>query len=95
MAADAGEGAMTRTVTERWMQYRAERMAAIGHGMVKCAACRCDDLGALEIDHILPRARGGTNALANLQLLCSACNRAKGSLMPDEWAAVCLARAQS
>ena len=30
-------------------------------------------------DHIVPRVRGGSHALANLQLLCSSCNSSKGS----------------
>ena len=32
----------------------------------------------LEVDHIVPRAKGGTDHLSNLQLLCSYCNRVKG-----------------
>ena len=30
------------------------------------------------LDHIVPRARGGTNVLKNLQLLCHHCNSVKG-----------------
>jgi 5-methylcytosine-specific restriction protein A len=33
----------------------------------------------MDIDHIIPRARGGTNDVDNLQLLCSTCNGKKGS----------------
>ena len=33
----------------------------------------------LEIDHIVPLARGGPNIDTNLQLLCGACNRAKSA----------------
>ncbi len=32
----------------------------------------------LEVDHIVPRAKGGTDHLGNLQLLCGHCNRVKG-----------------
>ena len=32
----------------------------------------------LEVDHIIARARGGTDHLSNLQLLCGNCNRVKG-----------------
>lgn len=36
------------------------------------------ELRHLEVDHIIPRAKGGTDHLENLQLLCSHCNRVKG-----------------
>lgn len=32
----------------------------------------------LEIDHIVPRARGGTDHPSNLRALCRPCNRRKG-----------------
>ena len=32
-----------------------------------------------EIDHVIPRAKGGPDHIDNLQLLCGACNRAKGT----------------
>lgn len=43
---------------------------------------RCYYCGATEslcVDHIVPRARGGTNDLDNLQLLCRSCNSRKGA----------------
>lgn len=41
--------------------------------------CRvCGDPADLTIDHIWPHAKGGTNALDNLQTLCRPCNSAKG-----------------
>ena len=33
----------------------------------------------LEIDHIVPRSKAGTDHLENLQLLCGSCNRIKGN----------------
>lgn len=35
----------------------------------------------LEVDHILPWARGGRTVLSNLQTLCARCNRGKGDLI--------------
>ena len=40
-----------------------------------CAKCGATD--NLTIDHIVPRVRGGTNELANLQTLCAPCNQRK------------------
>jgi hypothetical protein len=36
-------------------------------------------MGKLEIEHIIPRARGGSDDESNLWLSCSLCNRYKGS----------------
>jgi hypothetical protein len=36
-----------------------------------------DDDIALTIDHILPKARGGTNHISNLQIMCLECNNLK------------------
>jgi 5-methylcytosine-specific restriction protein A len=37
----------------------------------------CGAVSDLEVDHIMPRASGGTNDLSNLQTLCADCHRAK------------------
>jgi diadenosine tetraphosphate (Ap4A) HIT family hydrolase/5-methylcytosine-specific restriction endonuclease McrA len=50
---------------------------------LKAAGGRCQLCGItakerpLDVDHIIPRARGGRNELANLQVLCAKCNRSK------------------
>lgn len=49
-----------------------------GGGM--CALCGCTkDDRPLDVDHIIPRSRGGSNDISNLQVLCSKCNRSKGN----------------
>lgn len=50
-----------------------------------CAGCK-DHFEArhLEIDHIVPKSRAGTDHLENLQLLCGSCNRIKGN-RPQEY----------
>ena len=58
------------------------------HEVFKRDGYRCRECGAskdetsLEIDHIVPVARGGTNDIDNLQTLCRECNRMKHT---DEW----------
>jgi 5-methylcytosine-specific restriction endonuclease McrA len=44
--------------------------------------CNCGSTERLTIDHIVPRSRGGSNALDNLQVLCHDCNQAKGNSLP-------------
>jgi 5-methylcytosine-specific restriction endonuclease McrA len=42
--------------------------------------CRqCGSTVQLHFDHVIPISRGGANTVANIQLLCGACNRAKGA----------------
>lgn len=38
---------------------------------------------ALEVDHIIPRAEGGTDDRSNLATACFRCNRGKGSIIPE------------
>ncbi len=46
----------------------------------KCIGCNNDYLEKdMEIDHIIPKSRGGGNYLENYQLLCGNCNRTKGN----------------
>lgn len=37
------------------------------------------------VDHVLPRSRGGNDALDNLQLLCRACNCDKADQFWDDY----------
>lgn len=61
----------------------------IRHQVFQRDGYRCRECGAsvkdgatLEIDHIKPVAKGGTNDINNLQTLCKKCNRGKYT---DEW----------
>ena len=45
----------------------------------KCADCKINVRRWNHVDHIVPLSKGGTNLRQNLQLLCPACNLAKGA----------------
>jgi 5-methylcytosine-specific restriction endonuclease McrA len=45
----------------------------------KCLVC--GTLENLTVDHIIPRSKGGTNHIENLQTLCNDCNHKKGDII--------------
>jgi len=48
-------------------------------GQVRCKMCgRLFPIDIMEVDHIKPLSKGGTDQPSNLQLLCPTCNRRKG-----------------
>ena len=49
-----------------------------------CAYCGAKGV-PLQIDHIHPRARGGSDRVSNLTLACGPCNQEKGSLLIAEY----------
>jgi len=61
-------------------QYLLEKW---GH---KCAYCDAENV-PLQIEHIVPRARGGTNSVSNLTLACERCNRKKGATSIEKFLA--------
>ena len=50
----------------------------------KCAYCGKKDC-PLEIEHIIPKARGGSNRVSNLCLACEPCNKRKGTKTAEEF----------
>ncbi len=50
----------------------------------KCAYCGKTDI-PLEIEHIVPKTRGGSNRVSNLTLSCRNCNQKKDKLTAEEF----------
>jgi 5-methylcytosine-specific restriction endonuclease McrA len=50
----------------------------------KCVYCGEKDV-PLEIEHILPKSRGGSDRVSNLTLACQPCNQKKGNQTADEF----------
>ncbi len=68
--------------------YRSHRHRLYGEQEGVCLGCDTHfPFRVMEVDHILPQSRGGTDHIENLQLLCSHCNRSKGSKTMSEWRA--------
>jgi len=55
------------------------RVSVLNRDKYKCVFCgKSAKQVELEVDHIIPFAKGGSNDLSNLQTLCFDCNRGKG-----------------
>ena len=52
----------------------------------KCAYCDAENV-PLQIEHIYPKAKGGTNRISNLCLACSKCNQKKGAKSIEQFLA--------
>jgi len=62
---------------------KANRMKVVVRDGKRCSYCDADDVD-LELDHIIPKSRGGSDNVKNLVLCCRTCNLAKGNMLPHE-----------
>lgn len=60
----------------RAIPWAALRVMAFERDGFRCAYCGSVD-GPFEIDHVIPRIRGGENVLENVCVSCRFCNRSK------------------
>ena len=68
-----------RTDIDAPIPYRKQKHVLFGRQEGRCAGCKVEFLfRIMEVDHVVPRSRGGGDNVANLQLLCPNCNRIKG-----------------
>jgi 5-methylcytosine-specific restriction endonuclease McrA len=54
----------------------------------RCAYCGVTDVVTdvpLQVEHLVPKTRGGTNRMSNLTIACERCNNAKGKQTAEEW----------
>jgi 5-methylcytosine-specific restriction endonuclease McrA len=73
-AAMAAEGA---GIPRREVIPREIRLAVFERDGGRCAECGSNF--DIQYDHIIPFSMGGASTVANLQILCADCNRAKGA----------------
>ena len=70
-----------RTDVGKLPPYKTHRHTLYGKQEGLCAGCQHHfPFRNFTVDHIVPRSRGGTDHLDNLQLLCGACNSTKGTI---------------
>lgn len=63
----------------------AERVKIYNKGKGRCAICgKFVPYDSFTVDHIIPLAKGGTNAMDNLQAACSVCNLIKQDILPED-----------
>ena len=67
-----------RTDIDAPIPYRQNKHVLFGQQEGRCNGCRTEfPFRAFDVDHVIPRSRGGTDHIENLQLLCTHCNRTK------------------
>lgn len=79
---------MARVALKAWL---AERILAAFDSCVFCGIKRFEVyqdravVARLEVEHIVPVSRGGSNDTANLTVACRRCNRRKGTKTATEF----------
>ena len=78
---DYQQGSLFSWELREYLLYRHQHTCAYCHGLTKDVV--------LEKEHIMPKALGGSNRLANHVISCRRCNEDKGKLHPNAWVALC------
>jgi 5-methylcytosine-specific restriction endonuclease McrA len=74
---------LSRFITIPYKKVVLTRKNILRRDSFKCAYCGRSDL-PLTIDHVVPKARGGSDSWENLVAACTNCNNKKGDRTPDE-----------
>ena len=86
-AMQAGKSKLPRWAYQRGEQYSFEnvKMYVRARDKYTCQYCGVVMPPDLEVDHIIPRRRGGSDRPDNLVAACHDCNQAKGNQTAAEW----------
>ena len=60
--------------------YKKQRLRVLARDNGTCLMCGAQEQ-VMHVDHIVPRSKGGTHDMDNLQTLCVGCNLKKGDKM--------------
>jgi len=80
--AQLGESAPSKEISKRERVFRRSR-----HRCVYCQAAK-----ELTLDHLQPRALGGSNNEGNLACACRRCNQERGTRNLQDWLSLCRLR---
>ncbi|MFO7858445.1 MAG: RNA-guided endonuclease IscB, partial [Ectothiorhodospiraceae bacterium] len=72
------QGTLAGTEVREYLLHRHNHTCAYCHGLTGDPV--------LEIEHVHPRSRGGSNRLKNLVIACTVCNQRKANRTAGEWA---------
>ncbi len=64
--------------------YRRFREVVLARDGEVCKYCGATGV-PLQLDHVVPRSRGGADEAENLAPACKPCNSSKGARTPEEW----------
>lgn len=92
MKASANKTDRKSTLTPKWLR-KDKRYAVYARDSFRCVYCCSQvhvganprDPHAATVDHVTPRALGGTNSDANLVTCCALCNSRKQDATKREW----------
>lgn len=75
---DSGEVPETARAPRRYSLSPRTRFQVFQRDLYQCRICKASAV-KLEVDHIIPLSRGGSDTLDNLQTLCVPCNQGKSN----------------
>lgn len=64
--------------------HHIHRAAVLARDCYKCVYCGSEN-ERLQLDHVVPRSRGGSDDRENLVAACRRCNMSKGTKLLSEW----------